>query len=121
MTAPTSNDPVEAPTDPASEATPAGAELADDVVVAVMALPGVDAMHSGRFGEVATHLPGRRIAGVRVRADVVEVHVTATWGADLPPLADSIRAAAQPVAGRAVHVVIQDVRAPLDSDPAARG
>lgn len=93
-------------------------ELADVIVVMVTTVPGVAAMHSGRFGEVATYLPGRRVAGVRVRADRVEVHVTVTWGADLLTTADAIRAVAEPVAGRPVHVVIQDVLGPPDVEVA---
>ncbi len=99
----------------AAEQSPAGAELADQIVVAVTSVPGVAAMHSGRFGEVATYLPGRRVAGVRIRSDLVEVHVTLTWGTDLRSTADAVRAAAEPVAGRAVHVVIQDVLGPHEA------
>jgi len=119
VTASTSNEPTQASADgPASDPTAPGAELADDVVAAVVAVPGVAAMHSGRFGEVATYLPGRRVAGVRVRADLVEVHVTANWGSDLLPLADAIRLAAASVASRTVHVVIQDVLGPIEDGPA---
>ncbi len=97
---------------------PAGEELADAVVFAVTAVPGVAGMHSGRFGEVATYLPGRRVSGVRVRSELVEVHVTVQWGFDLLPTADAIRTVAELVAARPVDVVIQDVLGPLEVGPA---
>jgi uncharacterized alkaline shock family protein YloU len=94
--------------------------LAERVVAAVTAVPGVVAMHPGRFGEVATHLPGRRVVGVQLRADLVEVHVMLAWEADLLRTADAVRAAAVAAAGRPVDVVVQDVLGPHDSVPVAR-
>ncbi|KJE24952.1 hypothetical protein FF36_00563 [Frankia torreyi] len=66
-----------------------------------------------RFGgaEVATYLPGRRVAGVRVRADRILVQVDCRYGEPLPDLAGRIRAAvrcAAPDCPR-VDVVIRDL------------
>jgi hypothetical protein len=89
-------------------------ELADAVLAAVTAVPGVAAMHSGRFGEVATYLPGRRVPGVQLRDDRAEVHIVVHWGRDLLATAAAVRLAAEPLAGRLVHVVIEDVIHPSD-------
>lgn len=84
-------------------------ELADLVLTATVAVPGVAGMHPGTFGEVATHLPGRKVVGVRVRDDVTEVHVVLTWGVDVLATADAVRAAVQPLTGTPVDVCVQDV------------
>ena len=46
-------------------------ELADSIAAAVLAVPGVAALHPGMFGEVGTYLPGRRVTGVRITDDEV--------------------------------------------------
>jgi len=86
--------------------------MADRVAVAVGSVPGVAELHPGRFGEAATHLPGRRVRGVQLRPDRVEVHVALYWGADVLATADEVRAAAMSVAGRPVDVTVQDVLPP---------
>ena len=89
------------------------AERADAVEAAVRAVPGVVDMHTGAFGEVATYLPGRRVAGVRLLPDLCEVHVVLAWGSPVRDAAAAIRAA---VATAGVHtrvdVTIEDVVAP---------
>jgi len=99
---------------PTTVPTPGLADtLADRVAAAVTAVPAVAAMHPGRFGEVATYLPGRRVTGVQVRDDEVEVDVVVRWGVNLPATADAVRTAVARVAQRPVYVVIQDVAAPV--------
>lgn len=95
-------------------------EVADRVRAAVLAVPGVAAMHSGSFGEVATYLPGRKVDGVRVRADVTEVDVVVDWGVHVLETADSVRAAVQAITRPTVTVVIQDVAAPPGAVDATR-
>ena len=56
-------------------ATPAPREPAERLAAAVLAVPGVAALHPGMFGEVGTYLPGRRVAGIRITDNVVDVHV----------------------------------------------
>lgn len=85
--------------------------LAEQVRTAVLGVAGVVALHSGLFGEVATHLPGRRIDGVRVRPDRTEVHVVLDWGAPVLTVADAVRAAVAAVTGTPVDVVVEDVAA----------
>jgi len=90
-------------------APPPRGELADRVVDAVLSVPGVAAMHTGTFGEVATYLPGRKVNGVRIRDDVTEVHVVVIWGYAVLDTADAVRLAAQRVVRTRVDVAIQDV------------
>lgn len=85
--------------------------LAEQVRTAVLGVAGVVGMHSGLFGEVATHLPGRRIDGVRLRPDRAEVHVVLDWGAPVLAVADAVRAAVAAVTGTSVDVVVEDVAA----------
>lgn len=90
------------------EATSAGT-LADTVAAAVLAVPGVVALHMGTFGEVATYLPGRSVIGIRIRDEEIEVHVVLEWGSPVLATADAIRAVVVPLVARRVDVVIQDV------------
>ncbi len=86
---------------------------ADGLVDAVTGQPGVVRLHPGRFGEVATYLPGRKVGGVEIGEDRVAVHVVARYGARAPDVADAVRQAATPFApGWAIDVVIEDVEDP---------
>ncbi len=122
---------------------------ADLIAAAVLASPDVVGLHGGRFGEVATYLPGRRIVGVRLRLDdtlagifpaavVVEVHVIARYPAGVADLDASVRAAVHTALGLhrdpvRVSIVIGDIvadqpaiggpvgdRPVLDTPPAVR-
>lgn len=74
---------------------------------------GVVAMHEGVSGEAATYLPGRRVIGVRILPDRVEVHVVARWPIPASDIAAQIWAnVAQAVDGKRVDVVIGDVLMP---------
>ncbi|MET0475672.1 MAG: hypothetical protein ABW001_13665 [Mycobacterium sp.] len=85
-------------------------ELADGIAALVRATPGVAALHPGMYGEVGTYLPGRRVTGVRVTDDVVDVHVTVVAGAPLRATAAAVRAAvAASVPGRTVNVTVEDI------------
>ena len=105
---------------------PAGAgapdvDPAERLTTLVQGVPGVAGMSGGTFGEVATYLPGRRVRGVRVEADVVEVHVVAEPGRLLLPLADAVRAACAEVSrGRPVNVFIDDLDT-AEQQPATAG
>jgi hypothetical protein len=70
-------------------------------------------MDGGRWGEVATYLPGRRVPGVRVAADAVLVQVRGRWGVPAVEVATRIRRIlAALVAGRRVDVVLADLGDP---------
>ncbi|MEO9323184.1 hypothetical protein ABFT23_06805 [Nocardioides sp. C4-1] len=92
-------------------------EPADLVAAAVLAVPGVRALHGGASGEIGTYLPGRRVAGVRLGADRCSAHVVLDWDADVRQTAEAVRAAVRAVPqavpeGAAVDVIVEDVVAP---------
>ena len=79
----------------------------------VLSCPGVVAMHGGLAGEVASYLPGRRVVGVRILEDAVEVHVVSRWPITANHLAAQVWAVTVPAVGRRrVDVVIEDVHLP---------
>jgi hypothetical protein len=89
------------------------------VAAAAQACPLVAGLAGGRFGEVATYRPGRRILGVREADGAVEVHIVARWGTPLPQIADTVREAVTPYAGGVpVAVFIDDIELPGDASPA---
>lgn len=71
----------------------------DVIAAAVAACPDVVALSGGTLGEVATYLPGRRVAGVRIAEDAIEVHVLARYGPTVAEIADQVRRAVHRVAG----------------------
>ncbi|MFJ7213494.1 hypothetical protein [Amycolatopsis sp. NPDC098790] len=78
------------------------------IAAAVLAVPGVAGLHGGRFGEIATLVPPRRVVGVRVRDDDITIALTARYPLVAADVAAQVRAAAG-VRGRPVHVVIADL------------
>ena len=85
-------------------------DQADLVAAAVTSVPGVVGLHAGMFGEVATYLPGHRVAGVRTGPDdVTEVHVTLRYGSPVRETAAMVRDAASAVTGGVVDVTVEDV------------
>lgn len=83
--------------------------LVDRVAAAALAVPGVDGLHAGSFGEVGTYLPGRRVAGVRLADDVAEVHVAVVMGSPIPDLAAAVVTAVSPLVDTPVQVFVEDV------------
>ena len=92
--------------DASSTAPPTTAEV---VAATVLAVPGVVKLHGGRFGELATYLPGRRVIGVRIDERGTEVHVVVS--AAVPPVdtAGRIQRAVSAVAPMPVRVHIEDI------------
>lgn len=86
-------------------------ETAEEVAVLVLAVPGVAQLHAGRFGEVATYLPGRRVTGVKLTDDRVEVHVVVRFGEPLRAVAAHIHAVVAAVVTVPVQVFIEDLTA----------
>ena len=85
---------------------PSAVQIAD----AVRAVPEVAGLSGGRLGGVGTYLPGRRVTGVVIRGEDVEVHVVGRYGVPVAEIAAAVRQAVQPYAGdRTVHVVIEDL------------
>ncbi|MBB2988378.1 Asp23/Gls24 family envelope stress response protein [Terracoccus luteus] len=88
--------------------------MADRVAEAVRAVPGVADLHGGVFGEVATYLPGRNVAGVRITDERVDVHVSVVYEADVRATAEQVADRVESIVGREVHVTVDDVVHPLD-------
>ena len=99
---------------------PAGTADLEVVAAAALGCPLIADLTGGRFGEVATYLPGRRIQGVREVDGAIEIHVVAKWGTPLPEVAEVVRAAVAPLAvDQSVAVFIDDIEVPVDPAQAA--
>lgn len=86
----------------------------DLVAAAALGCPLIAGLTGGRFGEVATYFPGRRLLGVRSIGDEVEIHVVARWGSPLPDAAEAVRTAVAPYVGAmAVAVFVDDIEVPV--------
>lgn len=87
---------------------------------AVLATPGVIAMHPGPFGTAATFTAQGRIWGVRLGADRVDVHLVGQVGRRLDALGAAVQAAVRGVSPGypgAVVVHVEDITVP---QPTAR-
>ena len=88
------------------------------LVPLVQACPAVVALHGGPFGEVATYLPGRRVRGVRVTEEEVDIHVVGRYPATVTEIATQVRAAlAEHISDRALHIRVEDLAVPGDPVP----
>ena len=76
---------------------------------------GVPVLRLDEASAIGTHLPGRRVPGVRLRGSDVEIHAAVVYPATVEEAAAAIRAALAPLAFRTVDVVIDDVVLPDDS------
>jgi hypothetical protein len=85
----------------------------DAVARRVEACPGVASLSAGAAGLAVSYLPGKRVPGVRVTDELVEVHVVARWGVTVQAVDREVRTAVQGmIAGRHLDVVIEDVDVP---------
>jgi len=85
----------------------------DAVAAAVRGCPAVDDLDSGLLGGAVTYLPGRRVPGLRIGPDRIEVHVRGVWNQPVSLVASQIRQAlAGLAAGRVVDVVLADIAEP---------
>lgn len=85
----------------------------DAVAAAVRGCPAVHDLDGGRLGGVATYLPGRRVPGIRIDDDRIEVHVRAVWNQPVSLVAQQIRAVLATLSGgRVIDVVLTDVAEP---------
>ncbi|WP_051026470.1 Asp23/Gls24 family envelope stress response protein [Nocardia higoensis] len=82
---------------------------ADRIAAAVTAVPGVAGLHPGMFGEAATYLPGRRVAGIRVGERGVDIHVSVRFGVPIAQVAERIRAAVAAIDAGPVSIMVEDV------------
>jgi hypothetical protein len=104
-------------------ATPGMADPDPDLIaIAVLAVPHVAALSGGRFGEIATYLPGRRVDGIRIRPGQVEVHVVARYGPTMAEVGAAVRAAVVDAVGPVEVVVgIDDLAVPPAPHGSAAG
>lgn len=92
---------------------PTAGEPADRVAAVVRATPGVADLHAGMFGEVGTYLPGRRVPGIRIDGDTVQIHFSALVGAPIRDVAAAVRrAVTAEYPALTVDVVVEDVIEP---------
>lgn len=82
----------------------------EEVARLAVKCPSVVCLSLGAGVEAVTYLPGRRVEGIRLVDDVVEVHVVARYGPSMSEVAGEVRGAVQPVVGAwPVAVVIEDI------------
>lgn len=102
--------------DPVAESAVAGIVEGIDVDAvhdAVASCPGVAGVGGGGLGALATYLPGRRIPGVRVSPEAVEVEIRMQWGAAARQVVADVRAALAPVVrDRRVDLTLADIELP---------
>lgn len=95
------------------------AQLADAIAAAAVRCPAVAALSGGGLRRVATYLPGRRVDGVRIEDDRVEVAVVAVQGVPIIAIAEQVRRAVGTLVGpQRVDVHVADVQL-LDEQPSA--
>lgn len=86
-----------------------GVEIdADRIATAVQAAPDIAGLDGGRYGEIATYLPGRRVIGVRIRPESVTIGVIGRYPATVTDIDACVRAAVGPL-DRPLHVNINDL------------
>ena len=93
----------------------------DAVVATVAACPSVAHLAQGGPGEqVATFLPGRRVGGVRVTDETLEVHIATRWDVPIPMAAAEVRSALAGLSGgRSITIAVDDVDDPQAALPAS--
>lgn len=90
-------------------------DVTDSLAAAVLAVPGVASLHGGRFGEIATHLPGRRVVGIRFAGERGEVHITvhvdeaAMASTSVIEIAEAAREAASAIVDVPIDVIVEDL------------
>lgn len=84
-------------------------DLSELIADAVLATPGVASLHGGMFGEAATYLPGKRVSGVRIGDEGVEIHVAVTSGSSIRETADAVRTVVASLFTGPVHVTVEDI------------
>ena len=90
---------------------PAGEPDPDSIVTSVLDCSTVAGLSGGAAGEIATYLPGRRVAGLRIDATTITVHVVGRYGPTMTEISNQVTRAVTPLAaGRQVGVVIEDLQ-----------
>jgi uncharacterized alkaline shock family protein YloU len=85
----------------------------DAVHAAVSSCPGVARVGSGSLAALTTYLPGRRIPGIRINPDTVELEVIAEWDSNASDISRSVQAVVADLVGtRRVDITIADIDLP---------
>lgn len=91
---------------------------ADMIRALVLGCPGV----AGMSGATRSYFPGRTVAGITENDRQVDVRVIARYGTPLPDITDRLTGLLVPVlAGRGLHVHIDDIVLPGDPVPSEAG
>ncbi len=97
---------------PKNDAVVEGVDV-DALHDAVLAYPGIAGIGSSLPGALATYLPGRRVMGIRVTADVIELEVRTRADAAALHVGAGLQAdLKQQAAGRRIDVTIVDIELP---------
>jgi hypothetical protein len=95
-----------------------GVEIdADRIATAVQAGRHIAGLDGGRYGEIATYLPGRRVNGVRIRPESVTIGVIGRYPATATEIDACVRDTVGPL-DRPLHVHINDIHSSQSSGPA---
>lgn len=87
----------------------------DELAAAAAGCPGVAGLYAGRFGEIGSYLPGRRVAGVEVGRDAVTIQVRSRWNVTASDLLRQISTVtAGRTGGRSLRVVMADIEDPAE-------
>jgi hypothetical protein len=115
--APRTRAPATGPSAPQAAPADDPAALAERVAAAVTAHPSVARLHGGPFGVIATHLPGRRLVGVRigVGAEPVELGVVLHVDRPIPQVVPVLRRQVSRLCGgAAVDITVADLELPAE-------
>lgn len=86
------------------------ARLIVSIADTVEAHPAVARLDGGRFDAVASYLPGRRVDGIRLDEDLLELSVVLRMGRPVQVVANEVRQQVAPlVPGRSIDVVVTDL------------
>lgn len=84
-------------------------DVVERIAAAVLDVPGVVELYGGLFGEIATYLPGRRVAGVSMDEYGTEIHIVVDISYDLLEVAETVRISVTELTGEPVSVTVEDV------------
>ncbi len=93
----------------------------DALAAAVRSCPAVHDLDRGALGSIATYLPGRQLAGIRIEQYRVSVQVRVVWDVPVGELGVQVRRALAPlIGGRIVDIVVAALSDPTAQDIAMR-
>lgn len=88
------------------------ATMIDEITQRALGTDGVAGLHGGPDGTIATYLPGRTVAGIRVceaEERFVDLHLVMVYGADIAAVAHQVRVDVEALTGLPTTVTIEDL------------